>query len=146
MLFSQQNSFNALSFVMCDCLAEHRENGVRKDTLLMKDQRLNFYSFEMNGYETDKDNFNSQKELDRENYKFDLESELDGELVLRGGNTVTEDDDIYAQLLQKDKDLLLAAELGKALLERNEELSKNNEALQEELAQRTEVAKLSENT
>lgn len=127
---------------MCDCLAKHRENGVRNEILLMKDQRTNFYSLEMNGYEVDAENFGNQKELDRENFKFnlDLENELEGELGLHEGNGMTEEDDIYSQLAQKEKDLLLAAELGKALLERNEELSKNNEALQEELTQRTEVS------
>ena len=33
---------------------------------------------------------------------------------------------MYGQLQQKERDLILAAELGKALLEKNEELSKQN--------------------
>ncbi|XP_055635586.1 bicaudal D-related protein homolog isoform X1 [Toxorhynchites rutilus septentrionalis] len=39
------------------------------------------------------------------------------------------DTDVWAQLHQKEADLLLAAELGKALLEKNEELKKQHEKL-----------------
>lgn len=48
-------------------------------------------------------------------------------------------DDVYAQLQQKEKDLILAAELGKALLEKNEELSRQNERIAEEFSQKLEV-------
>ncbi|XP_076364202.1 BICD family-like cargo adapter 1 [Tachypleus tridentatus] len=40
--------------------------------------------------------------------------------------------DMHAELSQKDNDLILAAQLGKALLEKNDELSKENERLTEE--------------
>lgn len=49
-------------------------------------------------------------------------------------------DDIYAQLAQKEKDLILAAELGKALLEKNEDLSRQNERIAEEYSQKLEVS------
>ena len=52
-----------------------------------------------------------------------------------GGN------DIYAQLAQKETDLILAAELGKALLEKNEELGRQNEAMSEEFALKIGVRK-----
>lgn len=52
------------------------------------------------------------------------------------------EDDVYAVLAQKEKDLLLAAELGKALLEKNEELTQKYERLQEDYAQHAEVRKL----
>lgn len=42
------------------------------------------------------------------------------------------DDDLYAQLAQKERDLILAAELGKALLEKNDELCRRNESLVED--------------
>ncbi|XP_059090852.1 bicaudal D-related protein homolog [Tigriopus californicus] len=42
--------------------------------------------------------------------------------------------DIYAQLEQKERDLVLAAELGKALLDKNEELSKQNERIAEDFS------------
>ncbi|CAI9741359.1 Hypothetical predicted protein [Octopus vulgaris] len=42
------------------------------------------------------------------------------------------EDDVFAQLAQKDRDLILAAELGKALLEKNDELLRKNETLVEE--------------
>ncbi|GFT85303.1 bicaudal D-related protein-like protein [Nephila pilipes] len=49
-------------------------------------------------------------------------------------------DDVYAQLARKEKDLILAAELGKALLEKNEEISRANERLTEEYSQQLEVS------
>lgn len=48
-------------------------------------------------------------------------------------------DDVYAQLARKEKDLILAAELGKALLEKNEEISRANERLTEEYSQQLEI-------
>jgi len=51
-----------------------------------------------------------------------------------------EDQDIYTQLQQKEKDLILAAELGKALLEKNEELSRQNEKIAEDYSQKLEVS------
>ena len=50
--------------------------------------------------------------------------------------------DIYAQLQQKERDLILAAELGKALLEKNEDLSKQNEKIAEDFSQKLEVHNL----
>ena len=50
--------------------------------------------------------------------------------------------DIYAQLQQKERDLILAAELGKALLEKNEDLSKQNEKIAEDFSQKLEVDNL----
>ena len=47
--------------------------------------------------------------------------------------------DIYGQLQQKERDLILAAELGKALLEKIEELSKQNEKIAEDFSQKLEV-------
>ena len=43
--------------------------------------------------------------------------------------------------IQKEKDLILAAELGKALLEKNEELSEANEKMADEFSKRLEVRK-----
>ena len=51
-------------------------------------------------------------------------------------------EDIYGLLEQKERDLLLAAELGKALLEKNEELSTTNERMAEEFSQKLEVRQL----
>lgn len=47
--------------------------------------------------------------------------------------------DVYAQLVQKERDLLLAAQLGKALLEKNEELGLQNEKMAEEYSRQLEV-------
>merc|ERR1711970_1138045 len=54
-----------------------------------------------------------------------------------GGGTDS-DADIHAQLLAKERDLILAAELGKALLEKNEDLSKQNEKIAEDFSQKLE--------
>ena len=51
-----------------------------------------------------------------------------------------EADDVYARLEQKERDLILAAELGKALLERNEVLVSQNERLAEEYSHKLEVS------
>ena len=56
-----------------------------------------------------------------------------------GGGGGDPDADIHAQLLAKERDLILAAELGKALLEKNEDLSKQNEKIAEEFSQKLEV-------
>ncbi|KAK7869128.1 hypothetical protein R5R35_006594 [Gryllus longicercus] len=50
-----------------------------------------------------------------------------------------EDLDVYGQLQKKEKDLILAAELGKALLEKNEELSRQNEKIAEDFSQKLEL-------
>ncbi|OXA52806.1 bicaudal D-related protein homolog [Folsomia candida] len=47
--------------------------------------------------------------------------------------------DVHDELRQKEKDLMLAAELGKALLDKNEDLSRQNERITEEYTQRLEV-------
>ncbi|KAI8041482.1 hypothetical protein M5D96_005747 [Drosophila gunungcola] len=48
--------------------------------------------------------------------------------------------DVWAQLQQKESDILLAAELGKALLEKNEELVKQQEKLIEDYSTKIEVS------
>lgn len=48
-------------------------------------------------------------------------------------------DSIYILLESKERDLLLAAELGKALLEKNEELSQANEKMAEDFSRNLEV-------
>lgn len=55
-------------------------------------------------------------------------------------NGASEDMDVYAQLQQKEKDLILAAELGKALLEKNKELDKQIKEVTEESSKRIEVS------
>lgn len=51
--------------------------------------------------------------------------------------------DVYAQLVQKERDLLLAAQLGKALLEKNEELGLQNERMAEDYSRQLEVSAFS---
>ena len=49
------------------------------------------------------------------------------------------DENIIKLIQEKDKDLLLAAELGKALLDKNEEISHNRERIVLDYTQRLEV-------
>ena len=49
------------------------------------------------------------------------------------------ENDILNILEAKERDLILAAELGKSLLEKNEELSNQNERIAEEFSQKLEV-------
>ncbi|KAG8193467.1 hypothetical protein JTE90_023719 [Oedothorax gibbosus] len=69
----------------------------------------------------------------------DLEEYLT-EVERRAQRTSNNDaDDVYSQLAQREKDLVLAAELGKALLEKNEEISRANERLAEEYSHKLEL-------
>uniref|UniRef100_A0A8C6B8Z8 BICD family-like cargo adapter 2 n=1 Tax=Monodon monoceros TaxID=40151 RepID=A0A8C6B8Z8_MONMO len=58
---------------------------------------------------------------------------------LGGGPRPEEPEDLALQLQQKEKDLLLAAELGKMLLERNEELQRRLEMLSAQHSEHEEV-------
>ena len=49
------------------------------------------------------------------------------------------EEDLRSLLAAKERDLILAAELGKALLEKNEDLNKQNEKIAEECSQKLEV-------
>lgn len=55
-----------------------------------------------------------------------------------GGQVDGVETDVHSQLLAKERDLILAAELGKALLEKNEDLSKQNEKIAEDFSQKLE--------
>ena len=59
---------------------------------------------------------------------------------LGGGPGPEEPEDLALQLQQKEKDLLLAAELGKMLLERNEELQRQLDTLSTQHTEREEVS------
>ncbi|CAH1184504.1 unnamed protein product [Phyllotreta striolata] len=48
-------------------------------------------------------------------------------------------EDVWTQLQQKENDLVLAAELGKALLEKNEELKRQKDAIEEEYSKKLEL-------
>jgi hypothetical protein len=52
------------------------------------------------------------------------------------------ENDILSIIEAKERDLNLAAELGKALLEKNEELRKQNEKMAEEFSEKLEVKQL----
>ena len=60
----------------------------------------------------------------------------------QSANSLKSIDDVYILLAKKEKDLQLAAELGKVLLERNDELSKANERIAEEYSRKLEVSAL----
>uniref|UniRef100_A0A8D9EH15 Bicaudal D-related protein homolog n=1 Tax=Cacopsylla melanoneura TaxID=428564 RepID=A0A8D9EH15_9HEMI len=79
---------------------------------------------------TNKTKAKMKPKYELEDYIYDVES--------RSLEPSADPEDIYGQLQQKEKDLILAAELGKALLEKNEELSRHNERLAEEYSQKLE--------
>ena len=56
-------------------------------------------------------------------------------------NRIKEDnlEDLYKKLESQENDLVLAAELGKALLDKNEEISKERESIVVEYLQKLEV-------
>ncbi|KAJ7387174.1 coiled-coil domain containing protein 64 [Desmophyllum pertusum] len=98
------------------------------------------YSLDMNEYDVGVENFHGDKDLNEEDsdeYERDFCNGIDeGEILAEDDDGA--EDDIFRQLAQKDKDLLLAAELGKALLEKNEELNQKYELLQEDYSQAVE--------
>ena len=69
-----------------------------------------------------------------EDYIFDMETRPPD----RTGSPTEQD--LWTQLQKKESDLLLAAELGKALLDKNEELMKQQEKLIEEYSTKLEVS------
>ncbi|KAM7283934.1 putative coiled-coil domain-containing protein 64A [Ixodes scapularis] len=60
------------------------------------------------------------------------------EIWSRDGGENDDDGDVYSQLAKREKDLLLAAEIGKELLDRNTGLSRQNERLTEEYSRKLE--------
>lgn len=81
-----------------------------------------------------------------EDYIFDMETRPPESSISSGnlsginnGHKMTEQD-LWVQLRKKEDDLLLAAELGKALLEKNEEITKQHERAIEEYSTKLEVS------
>ena len=75
--------------------------------------------------------------FDLEDYIYEMQRRNEEINAASAGAT---NDDVYTQLAQKEKDLILAAELGKALLERNQELTRQNERMTEEFSTQLEVS------
>jgi len=69
----------------------------------------------------------------REKYDYKRSEE-----VIEASRDIVEKD-ILSILEAKERDLILAAELGKSLLEKNEELSKHNEQIAEDFSQKLEI-------
>lgn len=67
-----------------------------------------------------------------EDYIFDMET--------RPPPDTSNPEDVWTLLQQKENDLLLAAELGKALLDKNEELKKNQDKMVENYQARLDVS------
>lgn len=131
---------------MCEVLFMRESyGGGRLELKQMKIPTEVAYSLDMNEYEIGVDNFRGDKDVtgeDCDEFERDFCNGIDekGEILPHDDDEA--EDDVYRQLAQKDKDLLLAAELGKALLEKNEELSQKYELLQEEYSQVVEVSRL----
>lgn len=119
--------------------------GGRLQLTQMKIQTEVAYSLDMNEYEIGVDNFHGDKDVtggDCDEFEKVFCNGIDENGEILADEDEEDEDDVYRQLAQKDKDLLLAAELGKALLEKNEELSQKYELLQEEYSQVVEVSRL----
>lgn len=80
---------------------------------------------------------NNGTQFDLEDYIYEMQRRSSENTA---SNAEANNDDIYTQLAQKEKDLILAAELGKALLERNQELTRQNDRMGEEFSQQLEVS------
>ncbi|XP_044261016.1 bicaudal D-related protein homolog isoform X2 [Tribolium madens] len=65
--------------------------------------------------------------------------EMENRSAMDHTQTQTPSEDVWTQLQQKENDLLLAAELGKALLEKNEELKKQHDAVIEDYSKKLEA-------
>lgn len=72
-----------------------------------------------------------------EDYIFEMETRPPESAA---ATAVVTDQSLWEQLRKKDEDLLLAAELGKALLEKNEEMTKQHERTIEEYSTKLEVS------
>lgn len=77
-------------------------------------------------------------ELDEELVLMAAEGEGDPEEEAEGSGD-REDPTLFSVIRQKERDLMLAARLGKALLERNQDMSRRYEEMQRELTERLEV-------
>ena len=117
--------------------------GGRLEAKQMKFPTRAVYTLDMNDYDIGVENFHGEQDLEGGgcDYERDFCNGIsdEGKSLTDDRDGLEGDDDIYRQLAQKEKDLLLAAELGKALLEKNEELNRNHELLQEEYSQVVEV-------
>lgn len=80
--------------------------------------------------------------LSDEHFYEDLEAYVREMSTVRQTTTMdaAQEQDIWSQLQQKESDLLLAAELGKALLDKNQELKKEQERVTEEFSKKLEVS------
>lgn len=73
-----------------------------------------------------------------EDYIFDMETRPPERSIDGADDHMMTEQDVWQKLQKKEADLLLAAELGKALLEKNEELTKQQEKLIEEYSTKLE--------
>lgn len=71
-----------------------------------------------------------------EDYIFQMQCEADR----AKDGPPSDPDDVYSTLAEKESNLLLAAELGKALLSRNENLLQENEKITEDYSRQLEVS------
>ncbi|KAL3271756.1 hypothetical protein HHI36_022226 [Cryptolaemus montrouzieri] len=74
-----------------------------------------------------------------EEYIVDMENRS---AIQKPSSTSNVNEDLWTQLQQKENDLVLAAELGKALLDKNEELKKQQEALAEDYQKKLEESSI----
>lgn len=78
-----------------------------------------------------------------EDYIFEMQCQADRSTSSSADGPLSDPDDVYTCLAEKESNLVLAAELGKALLNRNEILVQENERMAEEYSRKLEVSTFS---
>ena len=96
---------------------------------------------------TPDDGFDKNENINEDGLQSDVETKVTNKMEkwrdrygYSSNERVIEENDIFILLEAKEKDLILAAELVKSLLERNEELSKQNERIAESFSETLEVS------
>lgn len=78
-------------------------------------------------------------DIENENYYLTHQESLLEQVVDRLGAENDDASDVHALLIQRETDLLLAAQLGKSLLEKNQFLQEQQRQLADEYSSRLEV-------
>ena len=102
----------------------------------MKFTQKRMSSFDMGEYEVQ----GMGEPIEKTSHHFELNFDKDLDTEETDVGVDVDVHELYTQLAQKDRDLMLAAELGKALLEKNEELSLKYEQLNEDYSHGNEVS------
>ena len=80
-------------------------------------------------------------EYELEDYIYEMQCQAERTAAVNSSDSMDgQEKDVYTCLAEKESNLVLAAELGKALLSRNEILVQENERMAEEFSRKLEVS------